>query len=45
MYAHLRRHLPAVAANAIALLWYTLLLLLTYGLWQAPHAAFRYVLI
>ena len=45
MYAWLRRFLPAAAANSIAALWYALLLLLIYGLWQAPHAAFRYVLI
>ncbi|MBW2288540.1 MAG: hypothetical protein JRG80_03690 [Deltaproteobacteria bacterium] len=45
MYTWLRRILPARAANSIAVLWYTLLLLLIYGLWQAPRAAFRYILI
>jgi len=45
MYAWLRRWLPAAVANAIALIWYALLLLLIYGLWQAPQAAFRYILI
>jgi len=45
MYAWLRRRLPAAPTNAIAALWYALLLLLIYGLWQAPQAAFRYILI
>jgi hypothetical protein len=45
MYAWLRRFLPVAIANCLATLWYTLLLLLIYGLWQAPHAAFRYILI
>jgi hypothetical protein len=45
MYAWLRRTLPATAANFVAALWYALLLLLIYGLWQAPQAAFRYILI
>jgi hypothetical protein len=45
LYAWLRRFLPNAIATGVALLWYTLLLLLIYGLWQAPHAAFRYILI
>jgi hypothetical protein len=43
VYALLRRHLPRRWANAVALLWYTALLVLIYGLWGAPQAAFRYI--
>jgi len=45
MHAWLSRFLPAAAANLVAALWYALLLFMIYGLWQAPQAVFRYIMI
>lgn len=43
MYAFLARHLPRPLANAVAIVWYAVLLALIYALWSAPQAVLRYV--